>query len=43
MVSYIYLTQLEDLEKAEEYGLLAIKMDPNNDEAFQNLGEVKDG
>ena len=40
MVSYIYMTQKNDLNLAKEYADKAIQMDPTNDEAYMNLGEV---
>lgn len=40
MVSYIYMNQKNDMVLAKEYADKAIQMDPTNDEAFMNLGEV---
>ncbi|KAL4461965.1 hypothetical protein ABPG74_000810 [Tetrahymena malaccensis] len=42
MISDIYNNQLNDFENAEDYANLAIKLDPQNDEAYLSMGEIKE-
>lgn len=42
MISFIQLTQLQNIDEAEKTAKIAIEMDPTNDEAYMNLGEVLD-